>query len=109
MKVTYGEPWIGRAWRRHRFVKLCVRNCGAPTRARAGRPCRGRGGLCLGAPPTPLVHVVENDIDQDVSRIIHAGMLESQGPQLFGELVPTKELAKIDTVHLEGLDVLEHV
>jgi hypothetical protein len=65
--------------------------------------------LALGCAAAALVHVVQHNINQDVCRVVHAGALEGQGPELLGEPVPAKELPEVNVANLEGLYVLEHV
>jgi hypothetical protein len=65
--------------------------------------------LTLGGSATPLVHIIQYNIDQDICRVIDAGTLEREGSKLLGKSVPTKKLPEIYVAHLERLYVLEHI
>jgi hypothetical protein len=65
--------------------------------------------LALGRPATSLIHVIQDDIEQDISWVVNTGTLEGQGSELLRKPVPPEELPEVDVANLEGLHVLEHI
>jgi len=65
--------------------------------------------VTLGCSTPSFVHIIQNDIDQDIRRVINAGTLEREGSELICKSVPAKELSKVDVADLECLHVFERV
>lgn len=56
---------------------------------------------------SPLVHVVEHNINEQVGWIIHVCSLHREGAQLLCHLVPAEELSKVYVANFKCTDVLE--
>jgi hypothetical protein len=82
---------------------------GAPPRAGGTGPRRGRGSLRLGRTPPTLIHIVQDDIDENIGGVVEAGASDGERPKLVGHAVPAVELAEVNVTHLEGLHILEDV
>jgi hypothetical protein len=65
--------------------------------------------LRLGSPPASLVHVIQDNINENVCRIVDARTLDSQGTELLRNTIPTKKLSKIDAANLQSLKIFEYV
>jgi hypothetical protein len=68
-----------------------------------------RRGLRLGAAPPPLIHIIQNNIDQDVGRVIDTRPLQCQGANLLSNAVPSEALSEVDPANLQRLQILEDV
>ena len=62
---------------------------------------------CFRRSPATLVNVVQDNINEQVRRVIDTCPLDSKAAQVLGKSVPAVELTKVDIVNLERSDVLE--
>ena len=73
----------------------------------AGLPWYSRRGGGFGRTAASLVHVVEDDVDKKVSRIVHAGSLDCEAAQIIRKTIPSVKLTEVNIVDLKSRDVLE--
>jgi hypothetical protein len=62
---------------------------------------------CFGRPSTAFVNVVQNDIDEEISKVVNTSPLDSQAAQIFSQAVPAVELAKVHIIDLERSDIFK--
>lgn len=62
---------------------------------------------CFGGTSATLVNIIQNDIDQQVSRIFNTCSLNSQTAKVLGQTVPAIELSKVYVVNLKCCDILK--
>jgi hypothetical protein len=68
--------------------------------------CRRRRGR-FGRPSAALVHVVQDNVDQEVSWIINTCTLHSKAAQIFGQAIPAIELTEVNIVNLKSSHIFE--
>jgi hypothetical protein len=58
-------------------------------------------------PSTTLVHVVQDDVDKEVSWIVNTCSFDSKAAEVIGQAVPAIKLPKVYIVNLKRSDILE--
>jgi hypothetical protein len=65
--------------------------------------------LRLGCAPASFVHIIHDNVDENIGRVLNTGTSEREGTQLIGKAIPAKELSEVDAADLQSLQVLEGI